>query len=84
MHAVESPPQPLRLFITGGAGTGKNHMNSVVHEHFERAKIGDRYPCMLMAPTGVAALYIEGLTIHKSAQLACRAWKKNRLSQVSE
>ena len=35
MHAVESPPEPLRLFITSGAGTGKSHVISVVHEHFE-------------------------------------------------
>ena len=66
MHAVESPPEPLRLFITGGAGTGKSHVISVVHEHFEHAQIGDGCACMLMAPTGVAAFNIGGLTIHKA------------------
>ena len=63
MHAVESPP-------SSGAGTGKSHMISVVHEHLERAQIGDGCPCMLMATTRVAAFNIGGLTIHK----ACRAW----------
>ena len=63
MHAVESPPE---VFITGGAGTGKSHVISVVHEHFERAQIGDGCACMLMAPTGVAAFNIGGLTIHKA------------------
>ena len=66
MHAVESPPEPLRRFITGGAGTDKSHVISVVHEHFERAQIGDGCACMLIAPTGVAAFNIGGLTIHKA------------------
>ena len=46
--------------------TGKSHVISVVHEHFERAQIGDGCACMLMAPTGVAAFNIGGLTIHKA------------------
>ena len=60
----ESMPNPLRIFITGGASTGKNHVISVVKEHLERAHIGDENACILMAPTGVAAFNIGGLTIH--------------------
>ena len=73
MYGVESPPEPLRLFITSGAGTGKSHVISVVHEHFERAQIGDGCACMLMGPTGVAAFNIRRSHYSQSAQLACRA-----------
>ena len=76
MHAVESPPEPLMLFITGSAGTGKSHVISVVHEHFERAQIGDGCACMLMAPTGVAAFNIGGLTIHKALNLPVEHGKR--------
>ena len=34
MHAVDSPPEPLRLFNTRGAGTAKSHVISVVHQDF--------------------------------------------------
>ena len=77
MHAVESPPpEPLRLFITGGDGTGKSHVISVVHEHFERA-------CMLMAPTGVAAFNIGGLTIHKALNLPVEHGKRTAYCKLA-
>ena len=50
------------MFITGGAGTGKSHVISVIKEHLERAHIGAGNACVLMAPTGVAAFNIGGLT----------------------
>jgi len=33
-------PSPLRLFITVGAGTGKSHVISVIHDHIERTHTG--------------------------------------------
>ena len=58
-------------------------MISVVHEHFERAKIGDGCPCMLMAPTRVAALYIEGLTIHKALNLPVEHGKRTAYRKLA-
>ena len=83
MHAVESPPEPLRLFITGGTDTGKSRMISVVHEHFERAQIGDGCACMLMAPTGVAVFNIGGLTIHKALNLPVEHGKRTTYRKLA-
>ena len=57
------------MFITGGIGTGKSHVISVIEEHLERAHIGAGKACDLMAPTGVAAFNIGGLTIHQALNL---------------
>ena len=57
------------MFITGCAGTGKSHVISVIKEHLERAHIGAENACVLMAPTGVAAFNIGGLTIHRALNL---------------
>uniref|UniRef100_A0A1X7T5X1 ATP-dependent DNA helicase n=1 Tax=Amphimedon queenslandica TaxID=400682 RepID=A0A1X7T5X1_AMPQE len=62
-------PSPFRMFITGGDGTGKSHVISVIKEHLERAHIGAGNACVLMAPTGVAAFDIGGLTIHWALNL---------------
>ena len=60
---------PLRLFITGGVGTGKNHVIRIIHEHNERTHTGSGNACMLAAPTGVAAFNIGGLTFHRAQNL---------------
>ena len=36
----ESLPEPLHVFITGGADTGKRHLISVIKEHIERSHTG--------------------------------------------
>ena len=56
MGERESLPEPLHIFITGGTGTGKSHLISVIKEHIERSHTGSQNACMLVAPTGVAAL----------------------------
>lgn len=71
MREKSSPPQPFHLFITGGAGTGKSHVIRAIREHVERSVQGskDVHGCMVMAPTGVAACNIDGLTIHRALNL---------------
>ena len=64
MRERDTLPEPLHLFITGGAGTGKSHTISVIKEHIERAHIGSQNACMLMGPTGVSSFYIGVSTAH--------------------
>ena len=60
MHAVQSPPEPLRLFITGGTGTGKSDWRRM----------------SLYVDGSNRSSYIQYRRSHysQSAQLACRAW----------
>ena len=64
-----SAPQPLRIFLTGGAGTGKSHLISVIRQHVERAHTGSKHACIVVAPTGVAAFNIQGATLHRAFRL---------------
>ena len=78
MGTRNTPPENLRLFITGGAGTGKSHVISVIKEHLERAHLGAVKACILMAPTGVAAFNIGGLTIHRALNLPVEHGRNTR------
>ena len=60
---------PLHIFVTGGAGTGKSHLIKAVH--YEASRILSRnmtspesLPGILSAFTGTAAFNIGGNTIH--------------------
>jgi hypothetical protein len=62
-------PEPLRLFITGGAGTGKSHLIKAIHYEATRllsqiAENPEDLTVLLTAPTGVAAYDIGAATIH--------------------
>uniref|UniRef100_A0A1X7SHG0 ATP-dependent DNA helicase n=1 Tax=Amphimedon queenslandica TaxID=400682 RepID=A0A1X7SHG0_AMPQE len=73
MRTRESMPSPFRMFITGGAGTGKSYEISVIKEYLERAHIGAENACVLTAPTGVAAFNIGGFNYSSGSQSSCRA-----------
>lgn len=49
-------------FVTGGAGTGKSVLISVINKYFQM--IGKNV--LLCAPTGIAATHIGGTTIHRA------------------
>ncbi|XP_063436532.1 uncharacterized protein LOC134717961 [Mytilus trossulus] len=64
-------PEPLHLFLTGGAGTGKSHLIKCIQ--YEATRIlaqttnnPDDLTVLLTAPTGTAAFNINGLTIHSA------------------
>lgn len=64
-------PEPLRLFITGGAGTGKSHLIKAIHYESTRllsqiSESPDDVAVLLTAPTGVAAYNIGAATIHNT------------------
>ena len=66
--------QPLHIFITGGAGTGKSHLIKTIYHSLTktlsyRAMSLDKPKVLLVAPTGVAAVNIDGTTIHAALGL---------------
>ncbi len=48
------------IFVTGKAGTGK----STLIEHLNETLVGQKKNIVNVAPTGVAALNVQGMTIH--------------------
>lgn len=61
--------QPIYLFITGGAGAGKSHLIRTIYhtivKTFRYPPINPEKPIVLLtAPTGVAAINIDGTTIN--------------------
>ena len=62
---------PLQIFITGGAGTGKSHLIRTIHASVTKTLMFnsqslEKPKVLLIAPTGVAAVNISGNTIHSA------------------
>ena len=66
MRERESHPETLHMFITGGAGTGKSHLISVIKEHIERSHTGSQNACMLWHPAVLqhSTLVVSQSTMH--------------------
>ena len=66
-------PDPFYLFLTGGAGVGKSHTIKCINYEASRLLRDTSAPgkqkVLLTAPTGVAAFYINGSTLHHSFML---------------
>ena len=63
--------EPLNIFITGGAGSGKSHLIRTIYHTavntFKYATVNPGLPkVLLMAPTGVAAVNVSGSTINSA------------------
>ncbi|KAK7901274.1 hypothetical protein WMY93_018043 [Mugilogobius chulae] len=64
-------PEPLHVFITGGAGTGKSHLIKAIQYEASRllaptCHSPDNISVLLTAPTGIAAYNLQAATIHST------------------
>ena len=62
--------KPLHLFITGGGGCGKSHLLRTIYQAATKTLMHNgggphKLRVLLLAPTGVAAVNINGTTMHK-------------------
>ena len=64
-HFESDNPPPLRMIVTGTAGTGKSYLIQCI-----RLLLGDKLT--VAAPTVVASFIIEGTTLHTLLQLPTR------------
>ncbi len=64
-----SKVDPIQVFVTGGRGAGKSHLIKALYhtvtKTFRYAPMNPELPSvLLMAPTGVAAININGTTVN--------------------
>ncbi|XP_057310673.1 uncharacterized protein LOC130648634 [Hydractinia symbiolongicarpus] len=82
--------EPVRLFITGGAGTGKLHLVRTIHQAWEKlfnivSNDIEKIKVLLIAPTGVAAININGTTINSALRIPpCQSNTLPKLSALKK
>ena len=68
---------PFHIFLSGGGGCGKSHLiktiyNSVNKVFLHQSENPEKPRVLVLAPTGVAAININGTTIHSGLNIPCR------------
>ncbi|KZT56594.1 hypothetical protein CALCODRAFT_422240, partial [Calocera cornea HHB12733] len=61
-HLAERSAEQLLMYVSGVGGTGKSHVIKSIVGLFQL--MGREHNLMLSAPTGAAAILINGYTIH--------------------
>ncbi|XP_065579577.1 uncharacterized protein LOC136039617 [Artemia franciscana] len=64
-----SNDKPIRLIVSGFGGTGKSRVISVLRRFICQEFVREECPVVVMAPTGLAAHSIKGVTIHRCLSL---------------
>ena len=90
MNSVfENVVEPLHLFITGSAVVGKSHLVKILTSFLTKtfnlySGTPDQKKILLLAPTGVAALNIDGTTIHLGLGINqnCNTYSMGKLSEA--
>ena len=82
------PLEPLHIFLTGNASCGKSFLMKVLHQSLTKIlSYGnvslDKPKVLFMAPTGVAAINIDGTTIHNALNIPINQFGK-KISPLSD
>ena len=77
-----SSVSPLHLFITGNGGCGKSYLVKTIFHSLKKtlcynAKDAEKERVLLLAPTGIAAINIQGTTIHSALHIPIGHFGKN-------
>ena len=90
--------KPFHIFLTGGAGVGKSHLIKTIYMSISKVLMykgghPEKPRILLLAPTGVAAINIDGTTIHNALRITAgsklyplndrqRGMLQNKLAEV--
>ena len=68
-------PEPLRINIDGTAGTGKSFLISAISTELQNLAFHENKPnpVIRVAPTGIAAFGINGMTVHSALSLPVKS-----------
>ena len=75
LHSIKTKDDPLRLFLSGGAGVGKSTVTNALYEALIRylnsvaGDTPDDVKVVKTAPTGKAAFNIKGNTLHAAFKI---------------
>ena len=84
---IKTKPQPLNLFVTGGAGVGKSVLIKAIYQSLHRylCSIHGQDPenirILISAATGKAAYNVKGVTIHQAFSILPNQSHKNLTSE---
>ena len=83
------PLEALHIFLASNAGCGKSFLMKVLYQSLTKIlSYGnvslDKPNILLMAPTGVAAINIDGATIHTALNIPINQFRKKKLSPLSD
>ena len=73
-YKIHQNVKPFYIFTTGGAGVGKSHLIKTIYISCSKVLIYEggelRKPrTLLLVPTGVAAININGITVHSGLRI---------------
>lgn len=79
-HACKSNPRQMKLFLSGSAGSGKSQVIRALQDFFAIKQESRRL--RLTAYTGIAAININGITLHSALNLNICSNKKRPSSKT--
>ena len=82
-------PQPIHLYVTGSAGTGKLHLLATIRHFLVKSLLYNEGPVdivrvSMLAPTGVAAVDVDGATTHSALALPLKRNYSKGIPKLSD